>query len=140
VGNAGSARATFKRAIERGNVVAAEMAAREMRGLSLEDALELVILTALRDVDRGQRFAIRWLRRWIDERRPTMGEVVMVTGSLAALGDHGHQSAVLALRQAAAARPMSTPTGKPLLGRLDDAGGVGADPTSENPSAQVTGS
>jgi hypothetical protein len=40
----GHPRAIFKRAIERGNLVVAEMAAREVGQLSLEEALRLVVL------------------------------------------------------------------------------------------------
>jgi hypothetical protein len=39
-------RAIFKRAIERGNVVVAEATARELGKLSLEEALQLVLLYA----------------------------------------------------------------------------------------------
>jgi hypothetical protein len=45
----GHPRAIFKRAIERGNVLVAEATAREI-GLSLEEALQLVVLYAALDV------------------------------------------------------------------------------------------
>jgi hypothetical protein len=44
----GHPHAIFRRAIDAGNVVAAEIAALELRGLSLTDALDLIALVALR--------------------------------------------------------------------------------------------
>lgn len=45
------------------------MAAREMGGLSLTDALDLTLL--IREVDRWRykRAAVRWLERFIEERQ-----------------------------------------------------------------------
>ena len=59
----GHPRAIFKRAIERGNVVIAEATAREI-GLSLEEALELVLLYAAYEPasSSGQR-CVRLLHR-----------------------------------------------------------------------------
>jgi hypothetical protein len=56
----GSAHGRFTRAIQRRNLFEAERAARRMRGLSLPDALELVILMAAVRPDRLERAAIRW--------------------------------------------------------------------------------
>jgi hypothetical protein len=56
----GSAHGRFSRAIEQRNLFQAELAARELRGLSLADALELVVLIAARRPDRLERAAIRW--------------------------------------------------------------------------------
>jgi hypothetical protein len=50
----------FTRAIKQRNLFQAEIAAREMRGLSLADALELVILIAAQRPDRLERAAVRW--------------------------------------------------------------------------------
>ena len=46
------------------------MAAREMGGLSLADALSLCELLANADPARYERAALRWLQRFIDERLP----------------------------------------------------------------------
>ena len=82
-----------------GNVVAAELAAREMRGLSLADALDFTALVALRNRERSRRMAARWLQRWLDETPAvTIDDAVMVAGCLAALGGPGHDAAVLSLR------------------------------------------
>jgi len=67
----GSAHGRFQRAIHRGHVQAAEMAAREMGGLALADALLLCERLAYADPARYERAALRlrhslggWLRRW----------------------------------------------------------------------------
>jgi hypothetical protein len=59
----GSAHGRFTRAIQQGNLWAAETAARELRGLALDDALDLVALIARSRPDRLERAAIRWLGR-----------------------------------------------------------------------------
>jgi hypothetical protein len=56
----GSAHGRFARAIKQRNLFQAEVAARELRGLSLVDALELVILIAGVRPDRLERAAVRW--------------------------------------------------------------------------------
>jgi hypothetical protein len=58
----GTAHGRFQRAIERRHLNAAEMAAREMGGLSLADALSLYGLMAQLDPERYERAALRWLR------------------------------------------------------------------------------
>ena len=89
----------FRRSIEVGNVVAAELAARETRGLSLADALDLTALVALRSRERSRRFAARWLQRYLGETPgATIDDAVMVAGCLAALGGAGHEQALAALR------------------------------------------
>jgi hypothetical protein len=61
----GTAHGRFQRAIHRRHVQAAEMAAREMGGLSLADALLLCELLANADPARYERAALRWLQRFI---------------------------------------------------------------------------
>jgi len=56
----GSAHGRFARAIQQRNLWAAEMAARELRGLALPDALDLVVLIAHSRPDRLEPAAIRW--------------------------------------------------------------------------------
>jgi hypothetical protein len=63
----GHPRAIFKRAIERRNVVLAEMTARELGHVSLEEALQLLLLYAAHDPAKFERAAIRWLSRYLDE-------------------------------------------------------------------------
>jgi hypothetical protein len=99
-GSQGHASAIFRRAVERGNVVAAELAARELGRLDLPDALELTALVAVNDRPRSRRLAARWLRRWLDERgAPTIDEAVVVAGLLAALGGEQHGWALSSLRE-----------------------------------------
>jgi hypothetical protein len=71
-------------------VQAAEMAAREMGGLSLADALLLCELLANTDPARYERAALRWLQRFIDERLP-LTEVALAASALAELR-HGNRN------------------------------------------------
>jgi hypothetical protein len=88
----GTAHGRFERAIHRRHVQAAEMAAREMGGLSLADALLLCELLAKVDPQRYERAALRWLERFIDERLPPLAEVALAVSALAELR-HGHRNA-----------------------------------------------
>ena len=56
----------FKRAIQHGNVLIAETTAREF-ALTLEEALQLVLLYAAYEPAKLERAALRWFRRWLDE-------------------------------------------------------------------------
>ena len=56
----GHPRAIYKRAIERGNLLVAEMAAREVGSLTLVEALELVCLYAEHEPAKFERAALRW--------------------------------------------------------------------------------
>lgn len=67
----GSASGRFTRAIKQRNLFRAELAAREMRGLCLVDALELVILIAAQRPDRLERAAVRWHGR-LEVELPTL--------------------------------------------------------------------
>jgi hypothetical protein len=93
-----NARVTFARAIERGNLVVAEITARELGRLDRGDALELTAVIALHDRDRGLRAAMRWLRWWLGAREPTLDETAVVVSCLAALGGPGHAVALSTLR------------------------------------------
>ena len=81
----GTAHGRFRRAIHRRNVQAAEMAAREMGGRSLADALVLCQLLAKADPVRYERAALRWLQRFVDERLPPLAEVALAAAALAEL-------------------------------------------------------
>jgi len=86
----GTARGRFQRAIHARNVQNAEMAAREMGGLSLADALAPCELLAATDPKRYERAALRWLQRFIDERLPQLTEVALAASALAELR-HGRR-------------------------------------------------
>ncbi len=106
MGEHGSAYGNFTRAIEVGNVVAAELAARELGSLRLVDALELVALVARKGPSRSRRMAARWLERWLTETEtPTIDDAVMVAGCLAALGGGAHENALWSLREILAGEP-----------------------------------
>jgi hypothetical protein len=62
-----------------------------MGGLSLDDALSLCELMAVLDPARYERAAVRWLRRFIDERLPPLVEVTLAASALAEIrhGDRG---------------------------------------------------
>jgi hypothetical protein len=89
----------FRRAIERGNLVIAEMTAREIGRISLVEALELTALIARKDPLRHGRAATRWLSLYLDQS-PSAGldDAAFVVGALAALGGPHHDSALSALR------------------------------------------
>ena len=95
----GHPRATFNRAIERGNLLVAEATAREIGKVSLGDALELVALIAQHDSRRHGRAGARWTRRFLEEH-PAAGldDLALVVGCLSALGGPRHDTALTALR------------------------------------------
>jgi hypothetical protein len=65
------------------------MAAREMGGLSLADALSLCELLARVDPARYERAALHSLQRFIDEWLPPLAEVALTASALTELR-HGH--------------------------------------------------
>ena len=68
----GHPRAAFRRALERGNLVVAELEAHEVGQLDLDEALELTALVALRDASRRHVYAVRWLTRWRPNRNASL--------------------------------------------------------------------
>jgi hypothetical protein len=64
----GTAHGRFTRALATRNLREAEIAARELGQLSLDDALKLCVLLAERDPPRFERAALRWLERFMAER------------------------------------------------------------------------
>jgi hypothetical protein len=82
-------------------LLAAEMAAREMGGLSLADALLLCELLANTDPARYERAALRWLERFIDERLPPLTEVALAASALAELRHGQRNTGVEALKRLA---------------------------------------
>jgi hypothetical protein len=80
----GHPRTIFRRAIERGNVLVAEATAREI-GLSLEEALQLVLLYAAYEPAKVERATLRWFARYLDEGKDVT--LLKAQLALAALGD-----------------------------------------------------
>lgn len=82
----GSAHGRFTRAIQQGNLWGAEMAAKELRGLALDDALDLVALIARSRPDRLERAAIRWHGRLsIESQSLSIQESAFALAALARL-------------------------------------------------------
>jgi hypothetical protein len=84
--NQGTAHGRFARAIRDRHLRRAEMAARELGGLSLADALDLTLLMRETDRWRYERATVRWLERFIAERPPTLSEVALASTALAEVG------------------------------------------------------
>jgi hypothetical protein len=107
----GHPRAVFRRAIERGNLLVAEMTAREIGKVSLIEALELTALIALKDPPRHGRAGTRWLRKYLEEF-PGAGldDAAFVVGALSALGGPQHDAAAVALRAMASRASSGQPS------------------------------
>jgi hypothetical protein len=69
MGAQGHPRAIFERAIEHGKLPLAEVTVREFGIVSLHGALSLVALAAERGSGRRSRYALRWLRRLLEEAK-----------------------------------------------------------------------
>lgn len=89
----GSAATRFRRAVERKSLLNAELAAREMGHLTLEDALSLVLLYAAADDPRFERAAARWLGRLCVEEQPSLSELQAAVAALALLRRVGEDAA-----------------------------------------------
>src|SRR5438552_17349448 len=59
--------ADFQRAVQQGNVMRAEAAARQLGQLPLDQALRLVVLYAEKEPIKFERAALRWLGRYMTE-------------------------------------------------------------------------
>jgi hypothetical protein len=67
----------------------AENAARELRNLPLEDALQLVKLYAERGSPKFETSALRWLERYLTEGEPRLQHFAEVAASLASRDPEG---------------------------------------------------
>jgi hypothetical protein len=65
----GNPRAIFRRAIERGNLLAAELTVREIGHISLHESLALTALIAQKDPGRRSRVAAHWLLRLREQHK-----------------------------------------------------------------------
>ena len=81
----GSPYSRFRRAIEREQLLPALDASRDLRHVSLEDALELCRLLALADDPMFPRAASRWLARFAGEARATLSQVQLAAAALTEL-------------------------------------------------------
>jgi len=90
----GHPRRIFQTAIERGNLLLAEATARELGRISLDESLALTVLVAEKDPERRSRFAVRWLRRLLEEDESlTIEEATMAASCLSTLGGPSHEEA-----------------------------------------------
>ena len=99
----GSPYSIFKRAIERGNLMVAEVTLRtEIPRPSLVDLLGLTALIALKDPKRHARVSARWLQRWLEaDHDATICDVTFAAAALQELGGRHHDRALAALRDMA---------------------------------------
>ena len=98
----GHPRATFTRAIERGNLLIAETTLRELGRPTLSELLELTILIAFKDPRRYPRVASRWLVRYLEVRSDaTIDDAAFTVSCLEALAGPNNLHAVTALRDMA---------------------------------------
>ena len=82
----GSRYGQFQRALERGNLLAALSAARDLPQVGLQDALRLCVLLAREDARRFERAAVRWHARLELERpRMTLLEAQLAAAALSEL-------------------------------------------------------
>lgn len=81
----GSPGTRFKRAIDRNNIFLAELAAREMPFVNLEDALALAGLYAAEGSGKYDKAATRLLARLALERPVQLSELVVAAAALADL-------------------------------------------------------
>jgi hypothetical protein len=90
----GSASGRFQRACDRGQVLQAEMAAREMGQLSLMHALSLVVLYARTGSEKFEPAAVRWLARLaLQGREVRLSELQLAAAALACLRGRRHEPA-----------------------------------------------
>jgi hypothetical protein len=93
----GHPRAIFKRAIERGNVVIAEATAREI-GLSLDEALQLVLLYAAHEPGRPadrllEAKEVAELGEQGSRKHPVKSRFAVDDGEIQSVGDLGREAA-----------------------------------------------
>jgi hypothetical protein len=75
--------AELQRALKNGNLWVAEALARELpQPLSLEDALRLAHLYAAKESPKFERAAMRFLERYLAERKPTLRNLATIVREL----------------------------------------------------------
>lgn len=94
----GSPHGRFLRAIERGQVLQAEIAARELGFLSLQNALALVVLYAEESSPKFESAAVRWLARLaLEGKDMRLAELQLAAGALSGLRGLRRENAEKAL-------------------------------------------
>jgi hypothetical protein len=94
--------ARFRRAVERGNLLEAESAARELKELSITDALDYCDLLAQREPQRFERAAIQWHSRLEREYADlTLPQSLLALSALQALTEQDRGTPLSILRHLA---------------------------------------
>ncbi len=106
----GSAQARFQRAIKRGHVLHAEIAARKLGSLSAADSLALVLLYRRQDDAKFERAARRWLRRVQIDYSLRHHEVELLRAAMGALGSRFGRIALEALLETCRELRLPLPT------------------------------
>jgi hypothetical protein len=75
----GHPRTVFRRALEPENLLVVEATTREIGHVSLAEALELTALIAEKEPSWHGPFAVRWLRRYLQEQHPIIEEIALLT-------------------------------------------------------------
>jgi len=84
--------------VQRRNVLLAELAAREMGGLGLNEALSLVCLYAATNDSKFEAAAVRWLVRLaVEKSEVRLGTVQLAAAALSELRGKHHEAAVKTL-------------------------------------------
>jgi hypothetical protein len=106
----GSAHGRFTRAIAQRNLAAAEIAAKELGGLSLSDALDYLVLLAEARPERSQPAALRWHGRFeIESPALTLQESQLALAALASLCAGDREAAPILRRLLRRVRPTALP-------------------------------
>jgi hypothetical protein len=83
----GSPHGRLRHALDRGHVNFALEAAAELTTVLLTEALELCLLLAASADPRYPAAARRWLGRFVDEKRPSLNELLIATAAMAELAE-----------------------------------------------------
>lgn len=86
MGYAGSSYASFRRALDAGQLNKSLEFAAELPTVKLDDALDMVVLLADRGDQRFEAAARRWLERFAVEYGPSVPQIGMASAALAELG------------------------------------------------------
>ena len=106
----GSAHGRFTRAIAQRNLAGAEIAAKELGGLSLTDALDYLVLLAEFRPDRAQAAALRWHGRLeLEASTMTLIESHLALAALTALVMGDREAAAVLRRLLRRVRPTLLP-------------------------------
>jgi hypothetical protein len=106
----GTAHGRFQRAIQRGHLLAAETAAREMGMLSLSNALSLCLLYEAEGDPRFERAFRRWLGRVHIEHALRHEQVELLRSAAGALGSPFHELGLAVLEGACRELRLLPPT------------------------------